>query len=138
MKEQVFLQPQGKVVPGLTSSFYYISDYRKLKSNSYFVQIAIPIYYLIPSIFFEAGLNYQMQNVTYEYNFAEGIVSEIPNNEYIPNDFLYNDIVKYDETKYLIYPIAAVNLFIFRNLHIRVEYLIPDQISTNIGIHYEF
>ena len=139
LKDHIFFDGI-KAIPGLTlfTGKYYIHNYRKFKSNSYLAQLTFPVYYIHPKLYFETGLNYQMQNLSYEYNFAKEGTYTNPYGRDVPDDFFSDDVVKYDETKHSIHPVLALNFYIIRNLNIRFEYLIPNQIVFNLGAHYTF
>jgi hypothetical protein len=137
-KKHVFFSGT-RIKPGKLSytGSYYLSNYRDLKSMFITTQISLPVYYISKQIFFEAGVNFTIQQISFTYDFnLSGDVKTYDGSD-IP-DFYKDEEKKYDESKRFTYPVIALNYLAFRNLNFRVEYLIPKNVRLALGYYLNF
>jgi len=113
---------------------YYISDYRDLKSFFITTQISTPVYYISDKIYFEAGINYSMHKISFEYDFNRNGDVGTPYGD-DPPAFFQDEVVKYDKTHHLFYPLISVNYFPAKSINIRVDYLAPVQARASVSYY---
>lgn len=114
---------------------YRITDYRDFNSYGISVQITTPVYYFNRNIYFEAGINYTLQNVSFKTDFIKDGVVETPYTDEDPV-FFEDKTLNIDEYYHLIYPVFNANFAIQNSFDIQINYLMP--FNFRVGLTYHF
>lgn len=112
-----------------------ITDYRDFNSYGISAQITTPVYYINRNIYFEAGINYTLQNISFKTDFIKDGVVETPYTDEDPV-FFEDKTLNINENYHLIYPVLNANFAIQNSLDIQVNYMMP--FNFRFGLTYHF